>query len=750
MKRNTLTLIALLLVGWLMGQDKYAKQPVKLKPAKTEIKQDGNVKEEAWFRGQPAKHFWELFPTDSLQVEVQTEIFMTYDEDFLYVAAICHSQGDDYVTPSLRRDFRAGGSDNLTLLFDTFRDKTNAFVFGINPYGVMREALISNGGQNPRTDFDESWDNKWTGVAKIHDGYWTCEMAIPFTTLRFQDGQKVWNFNSYRFDTQSNTRSSWVRVPQNQSLTSLAYVDQMVWEEAPQSPGTSVSVIPFITSGFNQTYMDEVDDELVRVDEDPNYNFDIGGDAKIAVTPGLNLDLTVNPDFSQVEVDQQVINLGRFEVFFPERRQFFLENADLFGGFGDSRINPFFSRRIGIAEDTTGNNIQVPIYAGARLSGKLDKNWRIGLLNMQTDQEERANLPGYNYTVMALQRKVFNRSNFGLIFVNKQTFDELEDPEPEAGEDEDDVINRYNRVVGFDYNLASSNNEWNGKAYYQHSFSPEQGGQPYAYGTSLEYRIRPISIRWDQQLVGEDYEAEVGFVPRTGFLSINPEIRSFFYPKKGPFNQHGPGFEARILWQPGFGKADHEFEAYWDADFNNTSGMRATLSNESTFLFDEFDPTRTDSEPLPDSTVYNYSSFRVSYRSDQRKKFFYRLSPSAGEFFNGYRYGMSGSLTYRYQPYGSIELSVNYNYIDLPEPHASTGLFLIGPRIDLTFSRSVFLTTFIQYNDQRENVNINTRLQWRFAPVSDFFLVYTDNYLSDGFAVKNRAIVAKVTYWLNL
>lgn len=746
MKRSLLfSGLVWLLTVYAHGQSIGEQSPVFLKKTDKEIIIDGEISEAAWYAGAPARNFWQYFPSDSLQNEAkaQTEIYMTYDDKNLYIGAICHSVGDQYVVPSLRRDYNAGGNDNITFLIDPFKDRTNAFVFGMNPYGVMREALISGGGQG-RDDWNGSWDNKWQGEAKVFDGYWSCELAIPFSTLRYKEGESEWYFNCYRFDTQSNTRSTWNRIPQNQTIMSLAYMSPMIWDRPLKKPGANVSLIPYVTGSYDQAFMDEVDDELMRVDQDPNYGFSFGGDAKVALTPGLNLDLTVNPDFSQVEVDEQQLDLSRFELFFPERRQFFLENADLFSGFGDNRINPFFSRRIGIGTDTvTGDRIQIPILAGARLSGKLDNNWRVGLLNMQTNNDERAG-PGYNYSVAALQRKVFSRSNIGAIFVNKQTFEDIL-------ADTISDLTRYNRVMGLEYNLASSDNVWNGKAFYQHSFSPEQGEQPYAHGAALDYRVRDFQLRWRHQLVGEGFNAETGFVPRTNFFSISPEARLFFYPKKGLFNQHGPGAEARVLWQPGFGKADHEYQFYWDADLRNTASLRVSLNNEEIFLFDEFDPSRTDATPLPDSTRYNNWSISAFYRSDGRKIFSYNLRPRVGEYFNGSRYGLSGSLTYRYQPFGAIELNFNYTYISLPAPYASANLFLIGPRIDLTFTRNIFLTTFLQYNDQRQNFNVNARLQWRFAPVSDFFLVYTDNYLTEnGFSVRNRAIVAKVTYWLNI
>ncbi len=730
----------LLSFGMAHGQspemEKYRQDPIFLKKTNQAIVLDGNVDEVAWFAGRGAKNFWEYRPSDTMQTAYQTEIYMTFDDQYLYIAAICHAPGNKYVTHSYRRDYQSSGNDHIAFVIDPFNDNTNAFLFGITPYGVTREGLISGGGRDFRRGWDISWDNKWTGVAKIHDKYWTAELAIPFTTLRFSEGSSEWNFNSYRMDTQSSTQSSWNRLPSNQLPLNLGYMSKMIWEEAPKKPGVNMSVIPYISGGALKNHEEGTD----RVN-----NFGFGGDVKIGVSSGLNLDLTVNPDFSQVEVDQQQTNLGRFELFFPERRQFFLENADLFGGFGDSRINPFFSRRIGIKSGES-----IPIYGGARLSGKLNDNWRIGILNMETaskddfTDEEIDYEPTYNYTVAALQRKVFAQSNIGLIFVNKQTFEDLDDYTD---------ITKFNRVVGLDYNLASADNRWTGKAFLHRELKEkysETDKIPFAHGFSLGYRIRTFSSEWEHQWVSEDYSPEVGFVPRNDFYRINPRAEWFYYPANPKIVNLNPGVSARVFWNPEVGKTDHEYQFEFSIAYTNESRLRFAFTNEYTYLFDEFNPTRLGEVYLPAETEYSYSSGSIFYSSDRRKPWQVQGRVEYGQFYNGTKLTLDGTLTFRKQPYVNIAMNYNYNHIVLPAPFVATDLVLFGPRIDLTFTKSLFWTTFIQYNNQIDNVNLNTRLQWRFAPVSDFFLVYTDNYFANNFMIRNRALVAKLTYWLNL
>ena len=723
----------LLILTEASGQDSYPQSPIKIQKAHSPISLDGEIREEAWLQGQHAQNFWSYFPVDTVQAEYQTEIYMTYDENHLYIAAKCYSPGKNYITPSLRRDYRAGGNDNITFLIDPFRQQNNAFIFGINPHGVKREALLANGGRSI-ADWDSSWDNKWEGVAKIHDGYWTCELAIPFTSIRFNEGSTEWRFNCYRFDTQSNSTSSWMRIPQNQFPMDLGYMGSIHWDEPLKKPGANISVIPYLAGGYAQ----EFDPERT----DPDYDFNIGGDAKIGITSGLNLDLTFNPDFSQVEVDRQVTNLDRFEIFFPERRQFFLENADLFNSFGNPMINPFFSRRIGIAFDTTlQQNIQNQILFGARLSGKLNDQWRMGLLNMQTAKDESNGLPSFNYTTAAVQRKVGPRSNLGMIFVNKETFEEFEG---------NDQVDPFNRVLGIDYNLFSADNTWVGKAFLHRSFSFAEKTDPYAHGVRLTKQERKFRVQWEHQWVGQGFDAQVGFVPRTNFFSISPVIEYFFYPEQGPFATFGPGLETQVLFTPGIGRTDHMFNLYFDYTARSSARGRIGLVHQYTYLLDDFDPTRVGDANLPADAAYNYAYLSGMLLSDRRKKVSYMLQPQLGQFFDGWRWGTSSEITLRAQPYLVVAMNLSFNHIDLPSAEKETNLLLVGPRIDLTLRKNFFITTFIQYNNQIENVNINTRIQWRYAPVSDFFLVYTDNYYSTNFKTKNRFLVAKLTYWLNL
>jgi hypothetical protein len=739
MKRLLILIILTLSHYYLSAQDNEADKFLIVHKINEKIFMDGILDEEVWSRDNYADDFWQFFPSDTTYAEKQTEIHMAFDEDNLYVAIKCYSSGKNYIIPSLKRDFRGGGNDFISLMIDPFNDNTNAFMFGTNPYGVQREGLISNGGTGSN-GFSTSWENKWKCESRIYDDYWTSEMIIPFRTLRFDPESTHWSFNCYRFDTQDNERSTWMRIPRNHNIFTLAYMGKMKWDHAPKKSGSNISIIPFSSANVTKDFEEQ---------SPTSKNFSLGGDAKVAITSSMNLDMTFNPDFSQVEVDRQITNLDRFEIFFPERRQFFLENADLFSSFGEGRINPFFSRRIGVALDTTsGSNIQNTIYAGAKLSGKINGKTRVGLLTMQTADDDENGLPSYNYSVVSIQRNVFGRSNIGLFVVNKQSI----------GEVKDEIADAYNRVIGIDYNLATESNIWSGKTFFHKAFTLDKElVNKFSHGLRLEYSKRSYNLIWRHSYVGEGFDAQVGFVPRKDFVRINPRVEFSFYPEDGIFNKPELNFDAEFYFKPGFGKTDHSFSINWGGELKNTQRIGAEINHEFIYLFEEFDPTRTDAVPLPAESSYSFITARVNFRSDERKKLIYRINPFGGQYFNGYRYGVSGSFLYRFVPFGSVSVDYTYNYINLPEPYHSTSLYLVGPKIDLTFSKSIFLSAFVQYNSQLENTNINTRFQWRFAPASDFFLVYTDNYFTGNndfgdfqIDVRNRAVVAKITYWINL
>lgn len=705
----------------------------KLKEA---ITLDGNLDEEIWTNSEGWNgDFMQYFPSDTSASKVRTRVKIAFDDQNLYIAAVMENLGPrNYVSTSLRRDFRGEQNDAIVFVLDTFNDKTNAFQFGVNPYGVQREGLVSNGGTRSE-DLSLAWDNKWFSEAKIFENHWQVEAIIPLSSIRFNEGAQNWNVNFYRIDSHYGERSTWSPIPRNIPILSTAFLRKLIFEEPIKKSAANISLIPYTAARTSKNFLEGTSEELTP---------SIGGDAKIGIGPALNLDLTFNPDFSQVEVDQQVTNLDRFEIFFPERRQFFLENADLFDSFGQQRSRPFFSRRIGVDVDSaTGQNFQSKIIYGARLSGKINEDWRIGAMNMQTATDEEAGAAGKNFTVLALQKKVFTRSNVGLIYVDRESlaldeFQQLFDP------------TAYNRLLGMDYNLNSADGKWTGKVFYHRTFESEKKDSPYSFNAYMLFTDIHWNWSFSFQDIGQNFNPAVGFVPRVNFKRLNPDVSYLIYPKSKLINRHGPKLEYEGYWNEEIGQTDRDINLGYLIRFNSLSELEITQRNRYIYLFQDFDPTRSGGEPLPAGTDYTNKTVQVEYQSNPRNVFNIQLDAEAGQYFTGNFQRVTSQMGVRLGYLANISMNFNYARIRLPEPQSDANLVLVGPRIDLTFSKKVFWTTFVQYNNQIDNLNINTRLQWRYAPVSDFFLVYTDNYFPGDFMPKQRSLVLKLNYWLNI
>ena len=725
-----------------------------IRKSQTAIQLDGVLDEAAWQTAETAYSFRKQFPIDTGLAELQTRVQLTFDDKYLYVAALCYEPRADYTVQSLKRDFEPGTSDVLNFLFDPSKDGLNGFLFGVNPLNVQREALLDNG-----TNQSFDWDNKWNSAVQTSDDHWVIEAAIPFKTLRYTvaAAENSWHINFVRTYLKNWQVSTWYPVAQQFAANNLAFTGTLIWDEPPPKPGANVAFIPYVIGSYGLDYLR--DGQSLEVTSHPNtWKGNAGGDMKIAVTPSLNLDLTINPDFSQVEVDEQVTNLSRFELFFPERRQFFLENRDLFATFGFPSTRPFFSRRIGIGYNPVKERGEsVPILAGARLSGKLNDKWRIGLLNMQT---RRVNwsadevLPAANFTVATVSKKMFERSALSAVVVNKQQFVGALSDEQKAG------IRPWNRVAGLEYNLFSKDNRWEGEWYYHRSFSPDPQRRGQTAASFLGYRDRHFNANLGYLLVDSTYTAEVGFVPRKGYQEFYPGVGWTFYPQHSVLNTLNIGVDGTLSRSLLFAETDRNINVFVDAGFRDQSGISAGVYNNYTYLFEPFDPTNLYADgtaPLPIGG-YPYSGWQASYFSSSSDDLQGSFDLAASQYFNGRAFSLAGELSYRWQPWGTFAISANYDRIRLPQPYASADFWLIGSRAELAFSRALFISAFFQYNTQANNFNINTRLQWRFAPVSDVFLVYTDNSFAEPiantrvrfFAPKNKALVLKVVYWLNL
>ncbi len=690
-----------------------------VKKATAPIKIDGLISEPDWEKAEKANDFRLVLPVDTGKAKSKSEVVMTYDTKAFYLGiTFFDTIPGKRIMESFRRDFVFGNNDNVLVFFDTFLDQTNGFSFGASASGAKWDGTMSDG-----SAINLNWDCKWDSKTTQYPDRWVTEMRIPFRSVRFKSGTDKWYVNFSRLDLKANEKSSWAPVPRQFPTASLAYTGVLQWDEPLPKSKMMFSVIPYIFGSVAKDF---------EVGGNTKYRKDFGFDAKLGITTSMNLDLTYNPDFSQAEVDQQVTNLDRFELFFPEKRQFFLENSDLFSNYGFVSVTPFFSRRIGL---------DAPVLAGARLSGKLDNNWRLGLIDMQTEKtgdlqtDSTGNHLSRNFFVASLQRKLFSRSGIGMILVNKEYMDE-------PGEQ------KFNRIAGMDYNLASKNNVWKGKLFYHRSFSPENPGKQYAQGSLLSYSSRRLLLSLAQASVGKNYNAETGFVRRTGYNSLNPIFGFLWIPNKRVVS-HGFRFESSYFFNSNYKQIDHEAKLLYQFEFNNRSTFAFGVKDFYIRLEKDFDPTRIGKTFLKKGTEYSTNVAFVQYQSDMRKMFNLGTTITKGGFYNGNINVLEGHMTYRYQPYMNLSFNFSFNDIHLPAPFERADFWLLGPKLDLTLSDKVFFSTYVQYNEQIDNMNINMRFQWRYQPVSDLFIVYTDNYYTGNWSPRNRALVLKLSYWFN-
>jgi hypothetical protein len=734
LKRLKFFLTFFLVLSLMVVNAQNTKRSLLVKKVEEKIILDGNLSEDIWLKANSAENFWQLFPTDSLKSINKTSVKILFNDTHLLIGIEALAIDKNFIVSSLKRDFSALTNDNVTILFDTFRDGQNAFLFGVSAFGVQREGLISERGSDIN-GFSLTWDIKWQSESVREKDKFTIEMAIPFSSIKYPEGSQKWGFQTYRFDLQTNERSIWTKVPQNQFPINIGYYGELLFEEPLPSSNTPLYLIPYTNGLVSKDFSETTSQKKIL----------FGGDMKIPVGNGLNLDITLNPDFSNVEVDNIITNLTRFEISLPEKRQFFIDNRDLFESFGSRRdAIPFFSRRIGIAKDSTGTSSRNDILGGIRLSGKLNQNWRIGILNIQNQEDIYKGIASNNNSMLAVQRKVFGQSQIGLFMVNRQTFKDYSFTKEE---------NRYNRVVGMDYNLNSTNNKWIGKFFTHKSFQPNDTKGNLSSQANLIYNTRIWRFSSDWVYVDDDFTSDLGFIPRTGIFKSGTSASRNFYPNNKKINSHSFRLLNLMWFQKNldYKKTDHFFSFEYELEFKKQSQLGIEFKKQFVYLSSPFDPSRSENgEPLPGQTGYDFGNWSISYQSPLANAFNFTSTFSHGTFFNGTRFSYQGTAQFRFQPKVILSLLWDYNKIILPNPYPTAKLLLISPKIQVTLNRNLFWSTLIQYSNQIDDFGINSRLQWRFAPLSDLYLVYNDSYDAEQFSPVFRSINLKLTYWINL
>ena len=696
---------------------------------------DGIDDEIDWEKAELKSDFRQWFPTDSIKALKQTEIKFLYDLNNIYAFIKCYESEEESIISSLRRDM-GRFSDFFLFTFDTFNDLTNAYAFGGNSVGVKKDEIFFNGGRTLGEDTNWDWDAKFDLETKIYEDFYTAEIRIPLSSIRFANNSKSWRYNVFRRRIIANEISTLFRVPQEQSFINLSFTEPLVFERPLGKSKTPITIIPYVNLLKSKTFENN----------EKTNNLEYGGDGRVFIGTGLNLDFTINPDFSQIEVDDQIINLTRFAVALPEKRQFFIQNSDLFSGFGDFYENrPFFTRRIGVTKDLNGNTIQNKIRAGVRLSGKLTKRLRIGLLNMQTAKDEENLISSNNNTVLSFQQNVFSKSNFKFLFVNREKVGQ------ENFESEQE---RYNRLLGFDYNFISKNDKIRGKIFFYNTFSPSEENEGISSGFRFNYNDIKNRFRTVFTRTTPNFTSDLGFSRRTGFKKNYTKYDRVFFPKSKSIQSITIGPELYYIDKPEENNlvTDRRLNANFSFNFKNRSRIDLALVNTFIYLEKTFDPTGINIDFPITEGAYDTSQFEFGYTSTNRRKFRFKSEISFGGYFSGEKFSISNNFNFRIDKLLQASLKLSYDKINLPGPQKSVGLILVSPKLDFTFSKNIFWASFIQFSNFSNSLGINSRLQWRFAPLSDLFLVYTDNsnYLENDLIPNFRTINLKITYWINI
>jgi hypothetical protein len=714
-------------------------------PAKAEIKIDGRLDDPIWQHAQRLTRFIQREPNDGAPVSEPTEVRVAFDAKNFYIAADMQDREPERIIANvMRRDADLLSNDSFEIYLDTFHDHRNFFFFATNALGAQRDGLIRNEGENQNWD----WDGVWEATGRRTAQGWVAEIAIPFKTLRFaNDSLQTWGANFVRRIARHREESYWSPVARELGFFGHfkpAYYGHLEgFRQLHQ--GGALELKPFSLAGGAKDF-EAAGNPFTR-------QLDFGADAKIHLTANLTADLTLNTDFAQVESDQEQANITRFDLFFPEKREFFLENADIFRvgerllDFEPPSTLLFFSRKIGLTDDGD----PIPVTGGAKITGKMGK-YEVGLLEVLTgeksyinDDDELVELPRQNFTVVCLKRDILAKSSIGIIGTSRDGWDNVVKRK---------AVNRnlisdaaeYNRVVAADINLSlgsysrltgfigkSQTNGLRGKDYAGTAFFSHDRDR---WGISLGYTD-----------IQDHFEAQIGFLQRTGVR------KSRVIPY---FSQRWKGGPIRQMW------FFNDFQ--YLADQSNRLATR-TMFNGLFSLFRDggefFVGTLGTYDALDESFelrdgvevpvgIYSFRNFLAEYQSNPSRPLSLQLSVNIGNFYSGKLTALGSGLVLRPNVNFSVETQYFRNNLDLPIPGGKYATNLAITRLVYSFTPRLFAKVFVQYNGDDDSFNTNFLLNWIHRPGSNFYLVYNDQEDIAGakWRGKNRTLLAKFNYLL--
>jgi hypothetical protein len=682
---------------------------------------DGNVlTDPVWQAVEPITELWQSQPNAGQPASERTEVRIAYDQETFYISVVAYDANPKgLVVTDARRDASLDNTDCFMFILDTYHDGQNGFVFGTNSQGIEYDAQVNNEGQGNFNSnrqqggtiggFNINWDASWEVKAEVGDYGWSAEFAIPFRTIRFASGNdRVWGINFRRNIRKSNEIAYWAQLPIQFDLNRLSLAGELTGLNL-QNPG-NLKLIPYVLGQTSKDYE--------AMDPKTDIRADVGADLKYSITPSMTLDLTYNTDFAQVEVDEQQVNLDRFNLFFPEKRPFFLENAGLFSVGSPGEVDLFFSRRIGI-----GNaGQQVPIIGGARVSGKINKS-NIGFLSMFTDEVEETGIQKNNFTVARFNHEFAQRSYIGGAFINRAGMGE--------GTEDD-----FNRVFAADGRFGLGKKAQL-SGFYAQSVTPGIDEQTHSFKFQSQYEWNGLDLSAAYTEVGEGFNPEVGFLLRSAFRK--PEFRVLKQIR--PKNFMGilelrPHITYRGYWdftgfqQTGFLHIDNHWE------FKNGMEVHTGLNITTEGVSENFEIS--DEIVVPVGT-YQHQEAQIVFFTNQSKPVSVNIRSVMGGFFGGTRKANTVALMLRLGEKFNSEFALSNNDIKLPGGDFTTNVF--RSRLAYAFTPRMYLQSLIQYNSVVKLWSANVRFGLLQQANTGLFLVWNENHNELG--ISNRSITIK-------
>ena len=660
---------------------------------------DGVLDESVWQRAPTAENFIQRDPQEGTPASEPTEVRILYTNTAIYFGIVCFDSHPELIrTTELGRDNSFNNDDSISILLDTFHDHRNAFLFRTNPLGAQYDALITD----ENSILNAQWDEKWRSEARINKIGWVVEIEIPLKSLRSSKAElQTWGLNFERIIRRKNEQTYWAGWSRDYQFRNVSQAGHLTHLQELRT-GLRLRVKPFVLGGLSQLPGDS------RSDFEDEFQVGIE-DVKISLTPSVTADFTVNPDFAQTEVDEAQLNLTRFDLFFPEKREFFLEGAGIYD-FGTERsrrpdLLVFFSRRIGLGVDESGEDdqdITIPILVGAKLTGDIG-GFQFGALNMQTQQE--GTIPASNYGVFRIKKKLLERSYVGGIFTNKMVSDD----------------NHYNRVAGIDTNFVLFD-KMTLRGFLTRSQTPDLKGKDLAYQGLLRWESDRFRVQLDRTRIDDNFNPEIGFVRRRDI--IKHKARMSWRPRPGISSIRRFNFTTDHQW---FTSQENFLESrrnvfFFFVNFESGDNTELRVARNYELLTEPFDihPTVT----IP-AGGYDFTDYAFEVRTYAGRPVSGELEFNIGEFFDGRILSASFNLLVKFNKHLSVQVNHEYNSVSLPG--GSFVAQLIKSRINYNFTSKLLTSAAIQHDNVSEEFLLNFRLNYIYRPGDDFFIVYNEN-----------------------